>query len=249
MKHIPHFTGNVPFITLQQMNQLESLLIEDYGINLMQIQENAGFQIACLARDRFFNKNLSGKKVSVVAGTDSKGAIVMAAARRLKTWDVNVGLILTDPKGKFSKDCIAQFSICQKLNIPVSEDITNTDLIIDGIAGLSLKESIESKISKYIDMVNNSGAPVISPEGPTGLDLDTGKPGTQTVKSNATVALGLPKIGLFKHSAIRFVGELYLADINIPAEVFSLMNIDSESVKKVFHQSALVKINKVIVFS
>lgn len=44
---------NIPFITTDQMREVDRAMIEDYGISLVQMMENAGRNLAQLARSRF----------------------------------------------------------------------------------------------------------------------------------------------------------------------------------------------------
>ena len=46
--------GQVPDLTTEQMVEVDRAMIEDYGIELIQMMENAGRNLAHLARLRFF---------------------------------------------------------------------------------------------------------------------------------------------------------------------------------------------------
>ena len=221
-KMIPHYTGNLPYITVEQMKKVELSTVSKFGITLMQMMENAGLNTAILARDNFLTKNLYEKKVVVVAGTGGNAGIAMAAARHLSNWGAQVSIALTDSSGKFKPETIAQFSICQKMKIPMVDKIGKPDLIIDGILGCGIIGDPKAKSAKFIEMINQSGAEVLSIESPSGLDLSTGKPGKPTVKATATLVLAIPKVGHFKLYATKLIGDLYLADLSIPPEFIYL---------------------------
>ncbi len=51
---------NIPAITADQMREVDRLMIEDYGIQLIQMMENAGRNLAALARHRFLEGNPVG---------------------------------------------------------------------------------------------------------------------------------------------------------------------------------------------
>jgi NAD(P)H-hydrate epimerase len=123
---IPHYKGNIPFINTTQMKEVDRIMTEDYGITLLQMMENAGLNLAILARDLFLIKNPDEKKVIVAAGPGGNGGGALAAARRLKNWGVNVKVILSEKNGKFKKETVNQFSILQKMKIPV---ITKIDKV------------------------------------------------------------------------------------------------------------------------
>jgi NAD(P)H-hydrate epimerase len=246
---IPQFTGNLPYITVEQMKKVESATTSKYGITVMQMMENAGLNTAILARDLFLKKNLHEKKVMVVAGTGGNAGIAMAAARHLSIWGAQVSIALTDSSGKFKPETIAQFSICQKMKIPIVDKIENADLVIDGILGSGISGEPKAKVAKFIEMINLSKADVLSIESPSGLDLETGVPGKPTVKASATLVLAIPKMGHFKLHATKLIGDLYMADISIPPEIYPSLKIENSGLKKAFQENTVVKINKVIILS
>lgn len=246
---IPHFTGNLPHISVEQMKKVEQSMIENYGISRIQMMENAGLNLAMLAREKFLYKNLREKKVVVVAGTDQHAGCVLVAARRLSNWGVKVSILLSDTKGKFTAETIAQFSICQKMKIPFVDSITKPDLIIEGILDSGFTGDPKENAAKVIEQINGSSAPVLCLEAPSGLDLDTGNHGKPTVKAKATLALGIPKVGMFKLMATKFTGELFLADISVPPELYKSIQLETTPFVNAFSESTLVKINKVLILS
>ena len=56
---------------------------------------------------------------------------------------------------------------------------------------------------------------------PSGVDATTGEIHEPAIKATATLTLALPKHGLASQAAIGHVGELYLADISVPPELYA----------------------------
>lgn len=52
--NIPLCTEEIPEVTTQQMIEVDRLMVEEYHIDLIQMMENAGRNLAHLARVRFF---------------------------------------------------------------------------------------------------------------------------------------------------------------------------------------------------
>ncbi len=73
----PHDGPPVPFITTDEMREVDRAMIEDYGIALVQMMENAGRCLAHLARGRFLGGDPTGRRVVVLAGT---GATAVAGS-------------------------------------------------------------------------------------------------------------------------------------------------------------------------
>ena len=73
----------IPYLTTDQMREVDRLMIEVYQIELMQMMENAGRNLAHLARDRFLDGDPQNKYVIVLAGTGGNGGGALVCARRL----------------------------------------------------------------------------------------------------------------------------------------------------------------------
>ncbi len=95
-----HKTGlimkkNIPYITTDQMREVDRAMIETFNIELVQMMENAGRNLAQLARKRFLNGDPGGKTITVLAGTGGNGGGGMVGARHLHNWGAIIKLILT----------------------------------------------------------------------------------------------------------------------------------------------------------
>ena len=65
--------ASLPELSTEQMIEVDRAMIENYGIQLIQMMENAGRAFAMLCRDRFLDGNPQGKRVVVLAGTGGNG--------------------------------------------------------------------------------------------------------------------------------------------------------------------------------
>src|SRR5258708_21455389 len=101
--------------------------------------------------------------------------------------------------------------------IPIREDLSPAYLVIDALLGYGLNGDPQGRFAELIGWAGAQPGPVLSLDGPSGLDLDTGRQGTPCVHADATMTLALPKPGLAGSEA---TGRLYLADISYA--VFSL---------------------------
>ncbi len=70
---IPYCVEHVPYVSTSQMVEVDRLMIEEYRIEFMQMMENAGRNLAHLARVRFLDGDPRGKKVAVAAGSGGNG--------------------------------------------------------------------------------------------------------------------------------------------------------------------------------
>ncbi len=81
--YIKEVHGDFPKIDTPQMREVDRLMIEDYHIELIQMMENAGRCLAILTKERFFDGDVEGKHIIVLAGTGGNGGGALVAARRL----------------------------------------------------------------------------------------------------------------------------------------------------------------------
>lgn len=226
MTNYPVYQGDVPYLTTDQMREVDRAMIEDYKIELIQMMENAGRNLAHLARDRFFNGNPQGKRVVVLAGTGGNGGGALVCARRLHNYGAQVVVYVTALNGKFTPIPAHQLDILLRMGVPVSqaEHITtqdDPDLIVDGVIGYSLQGAPRGTAGDLIRWANNASAPILSLDAPSGVDTTTGTVFDPAINAKATMTLALPKEGLRAPGVEDQVGELYLADISVPPALYA----------------------------
>src|SRR5260370_4105023 len=105
------YEGEVPSLTTEQMIEVDRAMMQDLRIELIQMMENAGRNLAHLARVRFFDGNPSGKKVVILAGTGGNGGGALVCARRLPTSGALVQIVLTPPPANLTPVSAHHFCI------------------------------------------------------------------------------------------------------------------------------------------
>jgi NAD(P)H-hydrate epimerase len=239
-------TVRVPYLNAAQMAEVDRAMIEDYQIDLPRMMENAGRNLALLARDKFLSGNPQDKGVAVLAGSGGNGGGAMVCARHLHNWGVKVYLFATRPISEMKEVPRQQLSILQKMGVPVVFDSPERpgghfNLIIDGLLGYTLTSAPRDVVAEMIRWANSRGISKLSLDIPSGLNPSSGKGISPVVKATATLALALPKTGLRASSAREFVGKLYLADISVPPELYGQPPL-SFRVPPIFTQSEIVEV-------
>lgn len=213
--------NNLPVLTTDQMIEVDRLMIEEWGITLIQMMENAGRSLAELAR-RQIGGSVKGSRVAVLCGSGNNGGGGMTAARHLHNWGAHVETMLVGDENRLKDVPAHQWRILQKMGITRSKlELSNADLILDTMLGYGAKGNPRPPIANWIQQANRSGRPILSLDSPSGLDTTTGIPGVPCIHASATLTLALPKTGLFAPEAKPFVGDLYLADIGVPPELYA----------------------------
>jgi len=237
--------GDVPYLTSEQMREVDRVMTEDFHIDLGRMMENAGRGLAHLARERFLAKDPRDKSVIVLAGTGGNGGGAMAAARRLHGWGATVGVVATREPEHMDAVPGEQLRILEMMDVPLSvgevPPSRPPDLIIDGVIGYSLQGAPRGIAKELIDWANGTVVPVLSLDVPSGFDAGRGLVFAPIVKATATMTLALPKVGFREDGAADVVGELYLADIGVPRELYAREPL-SLTVGPVFARSDVVRV-------
>lgn len=243
---IPSYTGELPWLTTEQMIEVDRAMMEDYRIDLVRMMENAGRSLAHLARARFLGGDPRGKRVVVLAGTGGNGGGALVCARRLHNYGAQVQVLLTRPDADFTRVPGEQLAILRHMAVAVAGAadagaVTVPDLIIDGIIGYSLKGAPRDDAALLIRWANASGAPILALDAPSGVDTTTGAVFEPAIRAAATLTLALPKAGLRASGVAGLVGELYLADISVPPALYASPALRLE-VGNIFAQSDIVRV-------
>jgi NAD(P)H-hydrate epimerase len=234
------FKGEIPVLTTSQMAEVDRLMIEEYQILLIQMMENAGRNLAEIAR-RQLGGQVGDQAIAVFCGAGNNGGGGLVAARHLHNWGANVSLILVVDKDRLKEAPQHQMQILEAMGLNSTEDVglSEVDMIIDAMIGYGLSGDPRQPIAGWIEKANESKSPILALDAPSGLDTTTGIPGSPCIRASATLTLALPKTGLFTPQARPYVGDLYLADISVPVGVYRRLGIE---VPNLFENDTIIKV-------
>ncbi len=217
----------VPYLTTEQMIEVDRAMIEDFGIELAQMMESAGRNLAALSRSRFLDGDPRGRRVVALAGPGGNGGGALVAARRLHGWGAEPVVALGAPAERFAPVPAQQLAIVRRLGVPViegdaeAEPAAGAELVLDGLLGYSLRGAPRGRAAALIAWANGQPAPVLALDVPSGVDAGSGEVRDPAVRAAATLTLALPKRGLREPAARERVGELYLGDIGVPSGLYA----------------------------
>lgn len=226
-------TPFVPTVTVAQMREVDRIMIQELGIELVQMMENAGRALAEQTRRLLLGGIAAGRRVVVAAGAGANGGGGLAAARRLLVWGAEVVVVLPRSLEETRGTPAQQLAIARRLGIRINSGaegaaaaLAGADAVVDALIGYGLQGPPRPPVSALIDAVNGSGVPVIALDVPSGLDADLGTAPGAAVRAVTTITLALPKVGLLAESARIRVGSLYLADISVPPTVYQRLGLE-----------------------
>jgi NAD(P)H-hydrate epimerase len=240
------FAGEVPYLTTDQMREVDRAMIEDFKIDLVQMMENAGRNLADLARARFLDGDPQGRKVTVLAGTGGNGGGSLVCARWLHNRGALVSVFAARPGHEFTPVPAHQLEILRRMQVDVSQaggldSADRPDLIIDGVIGYSLQGTPRGAAADMIRWANGQAVPVLALDAPSGVDTTTGVVSDPAIQATATMTLALPKEGLRGPAVAAQVGELYLADIGVPPSLYAGATLRL-NVGNIFSQSEIIRL-------
>jgi NAD(P)H-hydrate epimerase len=227
----------IPRVTAAQMAEVDRLAVDEYGIGVLQMMEQAGSHLAEVVRLEL-GGDLVGRSVVVAAGAGNNGGGGLTAARHLSNRGADVRVVLARPamrSGEASRHQLATLLAmgidCCVATYDMSDDelaaaMGAADAIVDAIVSYNLGGPPRDDVARLIGDVIEAHRPVISLDLPSGLDPDSGLVSGIAVTATATMTLALPKPGLFTRDGPRRIGRLYLADIGLPPGLYHGLGLD-----------------------
>jgi len=233
----------IPAIPGPAMARVDRIMIDELGVDTLQLMELAGYGVADVAR-RQMGLDLARKpRILALAGPGGNGGDALVAARLLHAWGAVPQVLLARPRADLAPVTAHQLAILDRLGIPAhdppAEWLPETDLILDGLLGFSLRGDPRGETARLIDLANAHPAPILAIDLPSGLDATSGDAGNPTIRAAVTVTLALPKAGLYA-AGRTLVGALWIADIGVAPGVYG--RIDVAVPEGLFAASARVRV-------
>lgn len=206
----------VPAVSSEEMVEVDRVAVAA-GLAILQMMEHAGRALAWHAMDL-----LGGPEgeVVVLAGGGGNGGGGLCAARHLANRGLAVSVVMAGDR--LAPAASAQrhlFSATPGRVLAAGDPLGSPDLVIDALVGYGLREAPRGAVRDLIRAAGAGDAPILALDVPSGVDATTGATPGVHITARRTVTLALPKTGLDA------VGDLWLADLGIPAAVYRQVGI------------------------
>jgi len=213
-----------------QMREADRRTIEEIGIPSVVLMENAGRQV--VAAIETVHSDLLEGQVAVLCGRGNNGGDGFVVARTLAQRGVDVSVFVIGRVSEIRGDARTNLEILGRVGLTVVEvadsqawelhfsEISDCTLIVDAIFGTGLNAPLSGLMETVVADVNGSGIPVVAIDLPSGLSADSHDPIGPSIDAGMTVTLGAPKLCLVLPPAETSAGDIVIADIGIPSEVF-----------------------------
>jgi NAD(P)H-hydrate epimerase len=208
----------VTAVTAAEMRDVDRVAVEDVGLPLLSMMENAGRNLARTVWER----TDEDQAVTILAGDGGNGGGGLACARHLINHGHEVSIVLDRPETDFTGVTATQYGVIDAMDVPVAvtpDELSSNAIVVDALVGYGLDGPLAGNEADLVDRVSEDNT-VVSLDVPTGRNATTGEQPGIAVDPDLVVTLALPKMGLQGLDC-----PLLLADIGIPAVVYDRLDI------------------------
>jgi ADP-dependent NAD(P)H-hydrate dehydratase / NAD(P)H-hydrate epimerase len=217
---------------VEEMRRMDKRAAAEYGIPPELLMENAGEAVYAVIQREF---GIGGKKFAVLCGPGNNGGDGFVIARKLHSRGGDVTVLLLADKTKYQGAAGQNLDIATRFPITIKEvaairgfkkEIAAADAIVDALLGTGLDRNIEGLLGQVIEAVNVSGKKVFAVDIASGINGDNGREMGISIKADATVTFGLPKLGNLLYPGYSRGGKLFVSHISFPRPLY-----ESETIK------------------
>jgi ADP-dependent NAD(P)H-hydrate dehydratase / NAD(P)H-hydrate epimerase len=197
------------------------------------LMERAGAEMARIALEAY-----APRRALVVAGGGNNGGDGFVVARELHRAGVEVAVL--PAKVGYEGDPGTNVEILRNLGVrfvrsdELEAELSQSDLIIDALLGTGFSGEVREKEARLIESMNESPAPILAVDVPSGVDGATGEVHGVAVRADVTVCAHAAKVGCVISPGREHAGEVVAVDIGIPPEADvepSLVWTDADSLR------------------
>ena len=206
-------------VDIVTMRELDRRAGEEFGLQPIQLMENAGRTIA----EFILGVMQAPPKVSFLCGSGHNGGDGLVAVRHLHNRGIEVEIVLAKEE---VRDLTAQqLYTVREIGLPEAEfPAEDTALVVDCLLGYGAKGRPDERLADLLIVANALRGPKLAVDIPTGLDVATGEWAMPCFYGATVLTLGMLKPHLVQNPKVVAV---YVGDIGFPAELFEKCGVDT----------------------
>ena len=213
-----------------EMQEVDRITIEDFGIPGTLLMENAGIEFV----NKFVEDFRPGKneRIAVLCGGGNNGGDGFVVARHLARRTCRVDVFLFVDGNKLKGDALFNFNLLPLYDIDVY-DLSQEDrfeqhkhmlysysFLIDALLGIGFQGMPRGIIRKVIEFTHILQALIVSVDMPAGVEADGGQTELISIRADATYTVGSLKYGIVDYPGKDAAGRVEVLDIGFPVAAF-----------------------------
>src|SRR6266702_3893326 len=209
-------------VTIDEMRELEARAEREYGLTSSILMENAGKSAAeLLVQHIRRQRSVNDTEFLILVGPGNNGGDGLVMGRYLQKWGGLVNLY----RWKEQRLTIAGQDVPEQETAAKLEEVfQRVGYVLDALLGTGrsrpLPDSMRSLLARTRqEREKRDTLRIVAVDLPTGLNADTGEVDPGTIPADITITLACPKQGFFFFPGRSYIGELYVGDIGLPAEL------------------------------
>lgn len=209
-------------VTVDEMRELEQRAGREFGLTSSILMENAGKSAAeILVQHLRHLHSASGLEFLILVGPGNNGGDGLVMGRYLEKW----GGLINIYRWKEQRLTIHGEDVPEE-DTParLGETILRTSYVLDALLGTGRSRPLPDSMRVLLGHVREErekrdSMRIVAVDLPTGMNADTGEVDPGTIPADMTITLACPKLGFFFFPGREYLGEMYVADIGLPAEL------------------------------
>ena len=211
------------YYSAEAIREAEAPLLASLPDGALMARAAYGLADAIIAELIALTGGVAGRRVCVVVGSGDNGGDALWAATFLRRRGAAADAILLKPERTHQKGLAAFRKAGGRIVNGVAE---STDLVIDGVVGISGSGPLRPDAAKVFEAVDAKAIPVVAVDIPSGIDVATGAITGPAVHAAVTVTFG----GLKPVHALADCGRVRLVDIGLGLPQTDVVGFDAADV-------------------
>jgi hydroxyethylthiazole kinase-like uncharacterized protein yjeF len=216
-------------LTAAQMQRIDRLTTERYGIPSLTLMENAGRGVVEFLVERF--APLESQRIAVLCGPGNNGGDGFVVARLLGERGLQPRVLILAAPQTLKGDAAQSFErLGPRVPAVVVENaalwqrlkpgLADTTLLVDALLGTGLSRPLQGFLLEVVRDLPGAfpNARVVAVDLPSGVSADSGELIGESVRADASVTFTAPKVAHVFPPAAERVGEWVVKPIGTPKE-------------------------------
>jgi ADP-dependent NAD(P)H-hydrate dehydratase / NAD(P)H-hydrate epimerase len=202
-----------PLPDAERMRATDAWAIEERGVPSLDLMERAGAGLTAVVE-----RHAPRGPVAVVCGKGNNGGDGLVTARHLRERGREVRVLLAGDAGEFRGDARVNLErLPGPPPVPFEAGaLEGAVAVVDALLGTGFAGEAREPLRSIIEALDDSRAPVIAADVPSGVDASSGEVHGPAVRAVATATFHAGKPGLWVHPGKDHAGQVEVVEIGIP---------------------------------